>query len=275
MIHVLKANRTREPFSEQKVMDSIRRAKVPQSLQGEVLTHVKSKLYEGISSAEIYQHILEFLSTSPKPYSKARYSLKEAIMLLGPSGYPFEDFVSKLLESQGYNTKVRQILNGRCVTHEIDVLAEKDGKTVMIEAKFHNSPGTRSEIQVALYTHARYEDIKIKNNISESWLVTNTKTTVDANSYAACSGMKVISWDFPAGESLRDMIERSGLHPITMMTTLAPSQKNTLLENHIVLCKEIIEQPGVLDMLYLAKYDQQKVLDEARTLSDREILPSY
>lgn len=267
MIHVLKADRSYEPFSEQKVIDSIRRARIPQTFQSEVLTHVKSKLYEGISTSEIYQHILEFLEQSPKPYIKGRYSLKEAIMMLGPSGYPFEDFVGKVLESAGYNTRVRQVLSGRCVTHEVDIIAEKDGKTAMIEAKFHNSPGTRSEIQVALYTHARFEDVKVRNSVHESWIVTNTKTTVDANTYAQCSGMKIISWDYPAGNSLRELVERSGLHPITMITSLTQSQKNTLLENHIVLCKDIAEHPDLLDMLYLSKADREKILHEVQELS--------
>lgn len=267
MIHVIKADRRYEPFSDQKVMDSIRRARIPQSLQSEVLTHVKSKLYDGISTAEIYQHIMEFLDTS-KPYVKARYSLKESIMQLGPSGYPFEDFVSKLLESQGYKTQVRQVLSGRCVTHEVDILAEKDGRTMAIEAKFHNSPGTRSEIQVALYTHARYEDIKFRNPVHESWIVTNTKTTVDANTYAQCVGMKVISWDYPAGNSLREMIERSGLQPITMVTTLSQSQKMTLLENHVVLCRDVLEHPDLLDMLFLSKLDRDRVLIEVKGLCD-------
>lgn len=271
MIHVLKADRRYEPFSEHKVIDSIRRARVPQSIQGEVLTHIKSKLYDGISTAEIYQHIMESLNRAPTPYIKARYSLKEAIMMLGPSGYPFEDFVSKLLESRGYATRVRQVLPGRCVTHEIDIVAEKDGKTAVIEAKFHNSPGTRSEIQVALYTHARYEDVKFRNNVHESWIVTNTKTTVDANTYAQCSGMKIISWDYPAGNSLREMIEESGLHPITMLTTLTQSQKTTLLENHVVLCKDVNEHPDLLDMLYLSKIERDRILSEVKGLCSQEI----
>lgn len=270
MIHVIKADRRHEPFSESKVMDSIRRARIPQSIQGDVLTHVKRKLYDGISTAEIYQHILEFLDQSPKPYIKARYSLKEAIMLLGPSGYPFEDFVSKLLESQGYRTQVRQILSGRCVTHEVDILAEKDGRTAVIETKFHNSPGTRSEIQVALYTHARFNDVKVRNSVHESWIITNTKTTIDANNYAHCSGMKIISWDYPAGNSLREMIERSGLHPITMVTSLAPSHKMTLLENHVVLCRDVAEHPDLLDMLYLGRADRERVLEEVNALSSAE-----
>ena len=270
MIHVLKADKTREPFSEQKVMDSIIRARIPHSLRGEVLTHVKGKLYEGISTQEIYHHILEFLNTTPKPYIRTRYSLKEAIMQLGPTGYPFEDFISKLLEHEGYRTQVRQILSGKCVTHEIDVIAQKDQRTVMIEAKFHNSPGVRSEIHVSLYTQARFEDIRVKNHIDEAWLVTNTKTTVDANAYAECMGMRVLSWDYPVGGGLRDLIEQSRLHPVTMLTTLSQSQKMTLLDNHVVLCKDILKNPQLLDILYLSPQDRTRLIAEVSTVCSEE-----
>jgi restriction endonuclease len=270
MIHVLKAGRTYEPFSEQKVMDSIRRARIPRDMQADLLTSIKSKLYDGISTQEIYQHILDFLHTSSKPYTKSRYSLKEAIMQLGPTGYPFEDFISKLFEAEGYKTRVRQTLFGRCISHEIDVVVEKDGKTAIIEAKFHNSPGTRSEVQTALYTQARFEDVKIRNHIDEVWLVTNTKTTVDANTYAQCMGMRIMSWDFPFGASLREMVEQKNLHPVTALTSLAQSQKMTLLENHIVLCRDIIKRPELLEMLYLSKLDAARVLDEVTSLSAQE-----
>lgn len=270
MIHVLKANRSSEPFSEHKVLNSIRRARVPHALQGEVLTYIKTKLYDGISTEEIYQHILNFFRESSHPYGKASYSLKESIMKLGPTGYPFEDFIGKILESQGYSTKVRQILSGRCITHEIDVLAEKDGKTAIIEAKFHNSPGVRSEVQVALYSYARFEDVKVRNNVQEVWLITNTKTTIDAKTYALCNGMKIISWDYPEGGSLRDLIEQARLHPVTMLTSLSQPQKMTLLENHIVLCKDITENNAVLDMLYLSEADKEKVLNEVKFICQTE-----
>lgn len=270
MIHVLKANKEYEPFSEQKVIASIQRARIPHSLRGEVLTHVKSKLYEGISSQEIYHHVLEFLDTSPKPYIKTRYSLKEAIMQLGPTGYPFEDFISKLLEAYGYTTQVRQIVRGKCVSHEIDVIAKKNGKAAMIEAKFHNSPGVRSEVHVALYTNARFEDIRERNNLDEAWLITNTRTTIDANTYAQCAGMRVLSWDYPAESGLRDLIEKAKLHPLTMLTTLSQSQKMTLLENHIVMCKDILNRPELLDKLYLSKQNYEKVMVEVSTVCAEE-----
>lgn len=270
MIHVLKADKTREPFSEQKVMDSIRRARIPQSIRGEVLTHVKNKLYEGISTREIYQHILEFLDTIQKPYIKTRYSLKEAIMQLGPTGYPFEDFISKLLESEGYTTQVRQILRGKCISHEIDIIAEQNEKRTMIEAKFHNSSGVRSEVHVALYTQARFEDIRVRNSIDEAWIVTNTKTTIDVNTYAECVGIRVLSWDYPTDQGLRELIEKSRLHPVTMLTTLSQSQKMTLLENHTVLCKDILKNPQLLDILYLSKQDHEILMTEVATVCVEE-----
>lgn len=265
-MNVIKANQQKEPFSEEKVMQSIQRARIPQSLQAETLAHVKSKIYDGISTNEIYQHILESLDASPHPYVKARYSLKESIMMLGPTGYPFEDFVAKVLESDGYKTKVRQILTGKCITHEVDVIAEKDGKTAMIEVKFHNSPGVRSEVQVALYSHARFEDVKVRNHLDEAWIVTNTKTTVDANLYAQCSGMKVMSWDYPQGTSLRDLVEKSLLYPVTMLTSLSQSNKLSLLTNHIVLCKQILEDPSVLNELPLSKEDREKTIAEVTVI---------
>lgn len=270
MINVIKANKRQEPFNEEKLMNSIRRAGIPRNIEENVLEHIKAKLYDGISTSEIYQHIIEFLASSEHPYSRTSYSLKEGIMQLGPTGYPFEDFIAALLRSFGYQTKVRQILSGECITHEIDVIASKDGKSSMIEAKFHNSPGVRSQIHVGLYTQARFEDVKERNHLDEAWLVTNTKTTTDVNTYALCKKIKVISWSYPEGESLRDMIEKSRLHPITILTSLSQSQKRTLLDNHIVLCKDIFLDNSLVDVLFLSPQDKQKLLSEVSYIAKQE-----
>lgn len=262
MVTVIKANGKKEPFSEEKVITSIRRARIASSLQPDVLAHVKTKLYDGITTNEIYYHISEFLGRSPNPYGKSSYSLKGAIMMLGPTGYPFEDFVATVLQEKQYQTKVRQILSGKCVTHEIDIIAEKEGKSIMIEAKFHNSPGARSEIHVALYTQARFEDVKEKNSLHETWLVTNTKTTSDANAYAQCVGMKIMSWSYPEGESLRDLIEKDHLYPITLLGSLPQIHKANLLQQHIVLCKQLRDNPKILETLPLSKEEKEKVIAE-------------
>jgi Holliday junction resolvase-like predicted endonuclease len=262
MISVIKANGMPEPFSEEKLRRSIIRARVPQPLQQQVLNDVKTKLYNNISTAEIYGNILDNLGKSTQPYSKASYSLKQAIMMLGPTGYPFEDFVSRILETIGYKTVVRQILRGNCVSHEVDVIAEKNGVRSMVEAKFHNNPGTRSDVHVALYTHARFLDLKEKYDLDEAWIVTNTKTTTDAVAYAECVKMKTVSWSYPEEGSLRDLVEKAQLRPITMLTSLSSAQKMKLLKNHVVLCKDIRANHGYLDLLQLTQPERKTVLSE-------------
>lgn len=270
MFTVIKATGEKEPFSEEKINASIKRAGIPQAIHQQVLEHVKSKLYENIPTSEIYSHITEFLRTSAHPFSGARYSLKHAIMDLGPTGYPFEDFVAELLETEGYKTQVRQVLSGKCVTHEVDVIAEKNGIKSMIEAKFHNTPGARSDVQVSLYVKARFDDVKEKYDLKEAWVVTNTKVTTDALTYALCVGMKILSWNYPENESLRDLIEKSRLHPITVLSTLSSSQRQMLLDQDVVLCKAIYENPKSLQILNLPKDKEEQVLSEVKFVMESE-----
>ena len=58
MIHVLKANGDKEMFSAEKVLNSIKRAGVPQNVQLQVLQEIKSFLFENIPTVVIYNKIL-------------------------------------------------------------------------------------------------------------------------------------------------------------------------------------------------------------------------
>lgn len=261
---VVKATGEKENFSEDKLLLSIQRAGISSDLQNQVLGHIKTKLYENIPTYEIYKHITEFLSNSPHPYTKTKYSLKQAVMDLGPTGYPFEDYISEILKIEGFTTQVRQILQGKCVSHEIDLVAEKNSTKAMVECKFHNMPGTKSQIHVSLYTKARFDDIKEKHNLTDVWLVTNTKLTSDALNYALCSNMKVISWDYPQNFSFRDLVEKHKLHPITMLTSLSSAQKQALAVNHVVLAKDVCQNPSSLDILGLPQDKKSSVISECQ-----------
>lgn len=267
MPNVLKATGQIEPFNEEKLRLSVQRAGIPKELVENVIIHVKSKLYDNIPTFEIYKHVTEFLEYSPHPFSRAKYSLKQGIMDLGPTGYPFEDYVSEVLKMEGYTVQVRQILQGKCVTHEIDIVTQKKNVSAMVECKFHNSPGTHSQVHVSLYTKARYDDIKEKNNLTEAWLITNTKITSDALNYCLCSNMKVISWNYPQKGSLRDLIEKHKLHPITALANLSQNQKQILAQNHVVLAKDICKNPSSLDILGLPEDKKNSIVSECQFVS--------
>ena len=263
MTQVIKATGEKESFSKDKLIYSIKRAGVAKNLQSQALKHVEANLYENIPTSEIYKHINEFLQEKATPI-KVKYSLKQAIMELGPTGYPFEDFVSEILKTKGYKTQVRTVLMGKCVSHEIDVIAEKVGiEKLMIEAKFHNEPGTRSDVHVPLYTKARFEDLKEKFNFDRPWLFTNTKITQDALIYALCVGMGVVSWNYPEKEGLRDLIENNKLYPITILDSISNTNLQILLQNHILLVKDIVKDIRILDVLSITKEEKDKIFKQA------------
>ncbi|MEK7565720.1 MAG: restriction endonuclease [Patescibacteria group bacterium] len=239
-IFITKASGEKVPFNENKVLGSIKRAGISPELFDQVLSHVKSILYDGITTREIHDHIVEFLG--PRGL---KYSLKKAIMELGPSGYPFEKFIAEILCHQGYETITGQIVKGRCVSHEIDVIAQKDKEKIMIECKFHNLPGTRVDVKVALYVKGRFEDVQ--GEFTQGWLITNTKFTTDAIDYAKCSGLKLIGWGYPETDNLQYWVENSNLYPVTILTTLSPNQKQQLLSQNIVLCKDLAAQKNLPD----------------------------
>lgn len=276
MITVLKASGETEPFSEEKLYHSIQRAGIPQPLQQEVINHINSRLHNNITSREIYRHITEYLGKSQEPFSRSRYSLKESVMLLGPTGYPFEDFIASVLEHRGYQVKTRQIIRGKCVTHEIDVIARKNGKTSMIEVKFHNSTGIRTNIHVSMYTKSRFDDVKDRYTFDDAWIITNTKATTDAIAFAECVGMKVFGWDYPKEGSIREAIEEYRLYPVTALVTLSMPQKIRLIQNHVVLCKAICMDHDLLNGLRLTKDQRMNVLSEVNYLcGHKEPEPSF
>ncbi|PIP74904.1 MAG: ATPase [Candidatus Levybacteria bacterium CG_4_9_14_3_um_filter_35_16] len=270
MVDVIKANGVIEPFSDEKVRGSILRAGIKKELADEVLGHVKGKLYNNIPTSEIYTHITEYLGATP---GKAKYSLKRAIMELGPTGYPFEDFISEILKMEGYKTEVGSILTGKCVQHEVDVIAEKNGKKIMVEAKFHNDVGIKTELHVSMYTKARFDDVSDRYGLDQAWIVTNTKVSIDALSFAKCSGMKILSWSYPENEGLRDLVEKWKLHPVTALLTLSQSQKQILLENRVVLCKNICENSSILDLLNIPHNKKEEIVNEAKLICNGQNHP--
>ena len=247
---VTKFDGTREVYNEEKIKSSATRVGVPKNMQDEMIDAIRARLYDGISTSEIYSLIKDYLHSSNRPYLAMKYNLKAALAELGPSGYPFEKYVAILLAELGYETVINQIISGACVTHEVDVLATKDGITYFIEAKFHKSPNQRTDVRVALYIKARYDDLAAGKAYANTrpWIVTNTRFSTDAIKYAECQGIKLTSWGYPKGEGIMDIIESTRLHPITLVEGLTKDDKTRLMTAGVVTAKQLLD-PKVRDLL--------------------------
>lgn len=241
-ISVIKRNGDREPFSEEKVFRSMRRVGVPDELEHEAMAHIREKIQGNeITTDEIFRHILEFLEPRDRK-SSLRFNLRQALFELGPTGYPFEQYLARIFRDQGYKVEVGVQMQGDCVTHEIDLLIMKDNTRQIVEAKFHNSHVTKSDVQTALYTYARYLDVKDKNDIDNVWLITNTKLSQDAIVYTQCKGMPSIAWNYPNEGNLQDFVEQPHMYPITILNSLSEKEKQRLVEKDIVLCRDLLER---------------------------------
>lgn len=247
---IIKASGEKQKFSREKLYRSLKRAGAQPKLAEEVSKEVAKSVYPEISSEKVLEQALCCLRKE-NPILAARYNLKRAIMELGPTGYPFEKYVAEILKEYGFTTKVGQIVKGHCVNHEIDVIAQKGKKHFMIECKYHNSRGARSDVKVVMYTYARFLDIKkvwekIPGHqyfVHRAWLVTNTKCTSQAIRYARCVGLKIISWRYPKNESLEYLIEKKGLYPITVLPSLKRQTKETLSQINFILVKDLLKYP--------------------------------
>lgn len=240
---VTKLDGTTEPYNEEKIRNSAMRVGVPEGLLDEMLQSIRDRLFDGIKTNEIFLMIKEFLRDSDSPYLAMKYNLKDALSELGPSGYPFEKYVALLLQEVGYHTQINQTIQGSCVAHEIDVLAQKDDITYFIEAKFHKSPSQRTDVRVALYIKSRYEDLKANWKLGETrpWIVTNTRFSTDAIKYSECQNIRLTSWGYPKGEGIVDLIEHTGLHPITIVEGMSAGDKMRLMNAGVVACKQLLD----------------------------------
>ncbi len=269
---ITKADGKTEDFKSQKLIISLRNAGAKPAEISRIVREVEASLEEGMKTQLIYQKAFQLLRESEEPIA-AKYSLRRAIFGLGPTGFPFEDFLGKIFEAEGYKTKRRLILKGKCAVHEIDLAAYSPSHSFVAEAKFHMRPGIKSDLQVAMYSYARYLDLEsaricsadVCGVISLS-VITNTKFTKAAIDYAKCTGINLLSWDYPKHDSLHSKIEKYGLYPITVLTHLSTGQKQQLLTSGVILCSELAKKPSLLQNLNLSRTKMDAVLNEVRSL---------
>ncbi len=272
-ISITKSNGDRVPYSEEKITRSLKSAGASIEQIEKILGQVKNHLQEGTTTKKIYRLAFNMLREGSR-HLAARYHLKKAIMELGPSGFPFEIFFAEILNYQGYTTRVGEILKGKCITHEVDVIAEKDNSFFMVECKYHNQSGKFSDVQVPLYIQSRFKDLEAqwlndpshKNKTHKGWVVTNTRFSIDAINYGTCIGLNLLSWDFPLNASLKTLIDSLGLYPITCLTSLTRVEKQRLLDRKVVLCKEILNNKHLLEISGVKNTRVHSVMKEAEQL---------
>ncbi len=272
---VLKSSGKKVKFSIGKLKRSLQNSGADETTIKNIVNTVRDELYQGISTKEIYNRAFAMLKKKRSIYA-SKYKLKRAIFDLGPTGFPFERFIGAILQYSGYQVEVGKIIKGKCVSHEVDIVAKKNGEHIIGECKFHSQQGRKSNVKVPLYIHSRYQDIlsyyndkfeKTKHP-NKGWVVTNTKFTKEAILYGECKDLYMLSWNHPKENSLKERIDRLGLYPITVSMLLSNREKQFLLSRDIVLCRQLINDVFYLNKLGISEKRRNKILNEVQLLTD-------
>ena len=260
-------------YNPEKLKNSLLKSGAGQLVVKDILRQLEQEIFEGMSTKQIYKLAFGLLKKASNSHA-ARYNLRQAIQLLGPAGFFFEKFVARLFQSEKYEAQTNLTLQGKCVSHEIDVMIEKNNIVAMVECKFHAHREAVSDVKVPMYILSRFNDLKEKpfqlfgkkQPISKCWIVTNNRFSSDAVTFGSCSGLNMLSWDFPLDHNLRTKIDNNHLYPVTCLTTLSLTEKDKLLILDVILVKEIISHSDCLEKIGLSPNRIKNVLKEAAAL---------
>lgn len=243
-ITIIKSTGDREPLNLEKVKRGCERAGASAQFCAVVAGEVESRARDGMTTREVYE-IVHGLLSKEHPPTAARFNLRDAILKLGPLGYNFEHYIAKVLAAYGYKTELPPILQGACVTHEVDVLAQKDNRTAMLECKFRHDIGIHIGIKDTMSTWARFLDlvdgatIGKAPHLDECWLVTNSRFSHDSIQYGHCKNMVMLSWNHPRERPLPAWIDDKGLYPITLLPKRDAGIQKKFIEAGFVLLQDL------------------------------------
>ena len=277
MINVKKYSGELVPFNPQSLQHSLLRSGATQEQVERVYSAIQDKLYDGISTKELYELAYDNLKSHKDSYA-ARYSLKKALRELGPEGFYFERWIGKLFASDGYQTVTGQTVQGHAVTHEIDVVAAKDKNLLAIECKFRNDVDAKISVTTPMYFMSRVKDISERPvtffdqefTFTDGWLVTNAYLTSDSKDFGNYYKINLLSWDYPTESSIKVRVDNKGLYPVTCLTSLSEVEKTSLLKNNCILVSDLLGNPSFLNALQINPEKTDQILKEARELIEEK-----
>ena len=260
-------------FNPEKLKSSLLKSGANSDVVNDILKSIRKELYEGIPTKKIYKMAFALLKKEANAHA-ARYNLRSALQLLGPSGFFFEKYIARIFQAEHFETKLNLTLQGKCISHEIDVLIKKNNLISMVECKFHAGREAVSDVKVPMYILSRFNDLKDKeysifskkDSISKCWIVTNNRFTSDAIAFAKCSGLNLLSWNYPELNNLKTKNDFDYLYPVTCLTTLSLGEKDKLLILDVLLVKEIVNNSECLEKIGLSPNRIKNVLKEASEL---------
>ena len=244
---VKKADGSMQVFDREKIVRTCLRMGADRRAAYEIAERIERRLYPGISTERILQMIFQFMRRD-KPSVSNLFDLRKGLSLMS-SKPEFEVFVQALLARSGFEVTPNRLLVGRCVEHEVDAIAKKDGITFFVEAKHHSMYHTLTGLDESRIARAVLEDVmegvamgKSDLKIDRAMIVTNTRYSEQAVRYGNCRNILQIGWSSPTDKGLQSMVAGTKLLPLSCLRGLGLNARIKLALSGIVLFEQIVQE---------------------------------
>ncbi len=272
-ILINKASGEQELFDVAKLRNSLSRAGADDFVVKEITENIQEWLYEGVSTKKIYERAFSLLRRQSQR-NATLYKLKRSLFELGPSGYPFEHLIGEIYRRRGFSVEVGVVVQGHCITHEMDVIATDSREQILLECKYGIDQGKIISIQVPLYVRSRIEDIiaerkqfsQYKDLTFNGGVVTNTRFSNDAIEYSKCYGLSLLGWDYPNGNGLKEILECERIFPVTILSSLTAKQKSFIMDQGIVTCLQLHNDLKVLESMTIPPNKMKSIQEELEAI---------
>jgi hypothetical protein len=244
-VMVKKADGSLQPFDREKVVRTCLRMGADRQVAYEVAEKVERRLYYGIPTSQVLRMIFQFMRRR-KPDIGNLFDLRKGLSLM-ISKPEFEVFVRVILGRNGFEVSPNQILRGKCVNHEVDAIARKNGVTYFVEAKHHVNYHAPTGLDESRIARAVLEDVvegfalgKSDLRIDRAMIVTNTRFSEEATQYGRCRDILQIGWSSPVNRGLQELVEGVNVLPLSCVKGLGVDARLKLAESGIVLFEQVI-----------------------------------
>ncbi len=257
------------PFDREKVIASVMKTGASREEAEAVLVSIEPSLQDGMPTKELYRLVHETLKGRSMCFA-CRYGLREALQKLGPAGFKFEKYVASILNAYNYVASVPESdLQGACVAHEVDVVAEKEGQRIFIEAKFRNNENGVVSLKDIMATWSRFIDLVDGASVGKvdhfdaCWVVTNARFSDRARQFGECKGMRLRGWGYPKDNSFGQMIDHQALYPVTVLDGLMADELESMAKVGLMLCREVgeVEVEDLAQKIHVSHERAQELIE--------------
>jgi len=272
-MYIINLKGEKELFSRHKVYRSARRVGASKDLAQEISKTIEKEIYPGMKTMDIFVKVKKMLSKENSSLS-LKFSLKEAMRKLGPTGFIFEKYIGRVFSNMGFDVKLNQNPYGKCLKYEIDFLAQKKNLFYIGECKYRNLKEGKVNSNVILANYARFLDLKsgkLKKYNPKTIVVTNTKFTKSAIKYSQCVGSSLLGWNYPKKRGLEHFIDSLGLYPITILPSFKKRLCSIFISRKIILAKDLLR----IDTVKFAKQNNVPLKQVEAMKKEAKILLNY